>query len=61
MRFDRRRSELEARSSAPPRFTQLSTMTTNLLNLTHTTRQRFGSSRWRIQPESISYSSESDS
>ena len=37
MTFDRRRSELRARSTAPPRFTQQSTMT-NLLNLTHTTR-----------------------
>jgi hypothetical protein len=39
MTFDRRRSELEARSSAPPRFTQRSTMKTILLNLTHTTCQ----------------------
>ena len=37
--FDRRRSELEARRSAPPPFTQLSTMTINLLNLTHTTQR----------------------
>jgi hypothetical protein len=37
MTLDRRRSELEARSSAPPRFTQQTTMTPNLLNLTHTT------------------------
>ena len=36
MTFDRRRSELEARRSAPPRFTQQATMI-NLLNLTHTT------------------------
>ena len=36
--FDRRRSEIGAWRSAPPRFTQLSTMTTNLLNLTHTSR-----------------------
>ena len=38
MTFDRRRSELEARSSAPPRLIQRSTMNTILLNLTHTTR-----------------------
>jgi len=40
MTFDRRRSELEARSSAPPRFTQQATMI-NLLNLTHTTHTKF--------------------
>jgi hypothetical protein len=37
MRLDRRRSELEARRSAPPSFTQQTAMITNLLNLTHTT------------------------
>jgi hypothetical protein len=37
MTLDRWRSELEARSSAPPRFTQLATMTNILLNLRHTT------------------------
>jgi hypothetical protein len=36
--FDRRRSELEARSSAPPRFTRQTTMIINLQNLTHTTQ-----------------------
>jgi len=40
MTFDRRRGELSGSLSAPPRFTQLSTMTTNLLNLTDTTDER---------------------
>jgi hypothetical protein len=37
MTFDRRRGELKGSLSAPPTFTQLSTVTTNLLNLTDTT------------------------
>jgi hypothetical protein len=43
MTFDRRRGELGSSLSAPPTFTQLSTMKTNLLNLTHTTWKRV---RW---------------
>ena len=37
MNLDRRRSEREARRAAPPGFTSLATMTTNLQNLTHIT------------------------
>jgi hypothetical protein len=48
MTFDRRRSELEARSSAPPRFTQQATMI-NLLNLTHTT-ENFATGRLESPP-----------
>ena len=40
MTFDRRRGELKGSLSAPPTFTQLSTVTTNLLNLTDTTMTR---------------------